>query len=196
MHPLGTAKAGHTALLLVLPLALGLVGARASQEAEPAAIHSRVLKTDAGELVLVQEALIEAPVAAVWKAYTTTEGWCAWASPVAEVNLRIGGTIRTHYDPAAEIGAPGTNVLHILNYVPERLLTLQAELSDRWPQVMREDAGNLMNVIVFSPEGEERTRVLSYGVGYRDLPAYDELMQFFIPANEGLFEKLKDYLED
>ena len=79
--------------------------------------------------------------------------------------------------------------------MPERVLTLKAELSERWPDVMKEDDGNLMNVIVFEPMGEKRTRVLSYGVGYRDLPAYEELMSFFIPANEGLFRKLKDYLE-
>ena len=112
-----------------------------------------------------------------------------------EIDLRAGGTIRTHYGPDASVGDPGTNTLHILNYVPERLLTLQAEVEERWPEIMKEDAGNLMNVIVFEPLSENRSRILSYGVGYRDSEAYDELMEFFIPANEGLFQVLKDYLE-
>lgn len=64
-----------------------------------------------------------------------------------------------------------------------------------WPDVMKQDDGKLMNVIVFEPLGEKRTRLLLYGVGYRDLPAYEDLMNFFIPANESLFRKLKDYLE-
>ena len=41
----------------------------------------------------------------------------------------------------------------------------------------------------------DETRSLSYGVGYRDTPEMSELLQFFIPANEGLFEVLKAYLE-
>ncbi len=53
-----------------------------------------------------------------------------------------------------------------------------------------------MNVIVFEPLDGGRTRIQSYGVGYRDSPAYDELMKFFIPANEGLFKKLKEHLEE
>jgi uncharacterized protein YndB with AHSA1/START domain len=166
-----------------------------SAEEGDGSVRSEVLKTDAGELVLVQELVVNAPVARVWEAYSTSQGWMAWAAPLAEVDLRIGGEIRTHYGADAKIGDPGTNVLHIVNYVPGRVLTLQAELSERWPEVMKEDAGNLMNVIVFGAEGESETRIRSYGVGYRDLPEYDKLMEFFIPANEGLLQKLKEHLE-
>ena len=122
-------------------------------------------QTDADELILEQTLEVRAPVEAA------------------------------HYAPEAKIGDPGTNTLHIVNYVPAKVLTLRAEVSDRWPEVMKQDAGNLMNVIVFDDLGDAGTRVRSYGVGYRDLPAYDELMEFFIPANEGLLRKLKGLLE-
>jgi uncharacterized protein YndB with AHSA1/START domain len=174
-------------------LLLVWTGGSLAEEAAP--IQSQLLKTEAGELVLEQTVLVEAPVKDVWNAYTTPEGWMAWASPVAAVDLRAGGTIRTHYAADAKIGDPGTNTLHIVNYVPERLLTLRAELSERWPDVMQEDDGKLMNVIVFEAIDEKRTRIRSYGVGYRDLPAYQKLMEFFVPANEGLFQKLKQHLE-
>ena len=109
------------------------------------------------------------------------------------MDLRAGGSIRTNY--TGKIGEPGTNLLHIVNYVPERVLTLRAELSERWPEIMKQDAGNLMNILVFEPHGKSRTRVLSYGVGYRDTPEYENLLNFFIPANEGLYQKLINYLE-
>ncbi|MEZ4651029.1 MAG: SRPBCC domain-containing protein [Candidatus Eisenbacteria bacterium] len=163
--------------------------------ADDSSITSTVTETAAGELVLTQEVLIEAPVSSVWDAYTTSAGWMSWAAPHAEVDLRAGGTIRTHYGADAKIGDPGTNTLHIVNYVPERVLSLQAEISERWPEVMKQDAGRLMNVIVFETPDEGTTRVLSYGVGYHKDPAYDELMGFFIPANEGLLRKLKEILE-
>ena len=171
-----------------------LVGAAANGE-DAAAVESRVETTAADELILAQEVHVEAPIADVWAAYTTSAGWMAWAAPVAEVDLRAGGTIRTHYEPDARIGDPGTNTLHILNYVPERVLTLQAELSERWPAVMQADAEHLMNVVLFDDLGAEGTRIRSYGVGYRADPAYDELMAFFVPANERLFEALKVHLE-
>ena len=175
---------------------LVLVAVAGQTAAADDSIQSEVLTTGAGELILAQEVVIEAPVSAVWKAYTTSAGWMAWAAPLVEMELRAGGTIRTHYGEGAQIGDPGTNVLHIVNYVPERVLTLRAEMSERWPEVMKEDAGNLMNVVVFETMGESKPGVSSYGVVYGDLPAYDDLMQFFIPANEGLLGKLKKHLEN
>ena len=192
----------HTLVASVSLVALAFVssrhdddqGAKATQDGT-ASISSRDVKTAAGERVLIEEILLEAPVADVWSAYTTNEGWTAWASPVAEVDLRNGGTIRTHYDKDAQIGSPGTNTLHIVNYVPERLLTLRADLQDNWPEVMKQDAGHLMNVIVFEPIDKTRTRIRSYGCGYGTSPAYEELLKFFIPANAGLYRKLKEHVE-
>lgn len=154
---------------------------------------SQVSKTDANELVLIQEVSFEAPIEDVWKAYTTAEGWTAWASPKAAIDLRVGGTILTAYQ--GEIGGSNTNTLHIVNYVPKRLLTLRAELSRNWPEIMQEDAERLSNVILFDEIADGVTRIQSYGIGYTDAPEYDQLMGFFIKANEGLYENLRAYLE-
>ena len=154
---------------------------------------SQVLRTDANELILIQEVSFDAPIADVWRAYITAEGWTAWASPKAEIDLRVGGTIRTAYQ--GEIGGSNTNTLHIVNYVPEKLLTLRAELSRNWPAIMQEDAERLSNVILFDETKEGVTRVQSYGIGYTDAPEYDQLMGFFIKANEGLYKNLRAYLE-
>ena len=154
---------------------------------------SQVLRTDANELILIQEVLFEAPIADVWRAYTTAEGWTAWASPKAEIDLRVGGTIRTAYQ--GEIGGSNTNTLHIVNYVPEKLLTLKAELNSNWPAIMQEDAERLSNVILFDETTDGVTRIQSYGIGYTDAPEYDQLMGFFIKANESLYESLRAYLE-
>ena len=184
---------------LTLSLFLGVVAVAEGSAQSPDSggdITSRVVATEAGERILIEEVQVEASVGAVWRSYTTRDGWTGWASPVVEVDLRVGGTIRTHYTIGATIGDPGTNVLHIVNYVPERVLTLQAEVEHNWPEIMKEDAQHLMNVIVFEAQGENRTRILSYGVGYRDTPAYEELLEFFVPANEGLYRNLKAFLED
>ena len=139
--------------------------------------------------------MVDAPVDAVWAAYTTAEGWRGWAAPAAQVDLRPGGTIRTHYGPDAKIGDPGTIVLHIVNYVPQRILTLRAEQQDNWPEAMKRDADHLMNVIVFDAVSDRRPRISSYGVGYGAAPEYDEMLGFFSNANRGLYEKLIAHLK-
>lgn len=164
--------------------------------ADPDPVSSRILTTAAGERILAQELRVDAPVEAVWEAYTTAAGWRRWAAPVAEVDLRVGGTIRTHYEPGAAIGDEGTNTLHIVNYVPLEVLTLRAEVGPNWPEILRQDADRLSNVILFDRLGERRTRVRSYGIGYRDAPELEELLRFFQSANEGLLERLREVLEE
>jgi uncharacterized protein YndB with AHSA1/START domain len=159
----------------------------------PEGPSSEVVGTDAGELILIQEILISAAVDDVWKAYTTSEGWTGWAAPKAEIDLRVGGTIRTAY--VGEIGGENTNTLQIVNYVPRRLLTLRADVSDNWPEIMKRDAERLSNVVLFESTGPNATQIQSFGIGYTDSPELEQLMTFFIKANEGLLENLKVYLE-
>lgn len=154
---------------------------------------STVFGTDAGELILLQEVTYAVPVEDVWRAYTTAVGWTAWAAPRAEIDLRVGGTIRTAYQ--GEIGGENTNTLHIVNYVPNQLLTLKAELSRNWPEIMQKDADNLSNVILFDEVSDGVTRIRSYGIGYSDAPEYDRLMSFFIKGNESLYRNLAAYLD-
>ena len=47
---------------------------------------------------------IEAPVAQVWAAVATSEGFRTWAAPVAQVDLRQGGMIEASYSMQARIG--------------------------------------------------------------------------------------------
>ena len=78
---------------------------------------------------------MNASLDAVWAAYTTEDGWRAWVAPHVAIDLRTGGVIETNYDRDGHIGGPGTNRLHIVHYVPRRLLTLQAELADSLARV-------------------------------------------------------------
>ncbi len=189
-------RVGWVAIAL-LAAGMAYAGADGASAAKGSAgpVRSEVLETEAGELVLVQEVRLRAPLEQVWAAYTTSEGWRAWVAPKARVDLRVGGTIRTQYDPEAEIGDPGTNTLHIVNYVPRKLLTLRAELQDNWPEVMKRDGEHLTNVVTFEALSPGETRLVSYGIGYRKDPAYERLMDFFIKGNEALYGALIRHVE-
>jgi len=82
-----------------------------------------------------------------------------------------------------------------VNYVPNELLTLRAEIAPNWPDVLKEDADRLSNVILFDELDSDRTRLRSYGIGYRDTAELRDLLAFFEDANSDLMERLKQGLE-
>lgn len=60
---------------------------------------------------------------------------------------------------------------------------------------MQKDAEKLSNVVVFEEISDSITRIQSFGIGYTDAPEYDQMMSFFIQANESLYQNLRTYLE-
>src|SRR5688500_17609411 len=70
----------------------------------------------------VTEGFINAATPEVWRLFTTAEGYQLTGVAHAEVDLKVGGSIRTHYDPKGQLGDAGTIVQEILAYDPERML--------------------------------------------------------------------------
>lgn len=168
-------------------------GADHTAQGVPEITHA-VHETDDGGLVVQETVTVHAPIERVWAAYTTSDGYASWAAVAADVDLRPGGTIRTTYREDGDLTGDGVNTLHIVNYVPMRLLTLQADVSANWPEVLKRDAANLYNVILFDSLDPTTTRVASYGLGYTDSPELRRMMAFFEQANRGLYEKLIESL--
>lgn len=158
-------------------------------------VVSTIDSTQSPELVLIQEYTVNSPIDSVWDAYTTKEGWESWAVPLAEIDLKVGGFIKSNYNKNGTIGDSTTIVTHIINYVPEKLITLQAEITDNFPEFMKQEAEDFYNVIYFDESEKGQTNVKSYGIGYKNNPKYLSLMEYFIPANEKLLMNLISYLE-
>ncbi|MHA7864228.1 SRPBCC family protein [Flagellimonas marinaquae] len=159
-------------------------------------VISKIDSTKTPELVLTQELTVKAPIDSVWNAYTTKRGWENWAVPLAEVDLKVGGYIKTNYNEQGKIGDSTTIVTHIVNYVPKTLLTLQAEIADNFPEFMKDDAKDFYNVIYFDELENGHTNIKSFGIGYKNNPKYLSLMDYFIPANEKTLMNLIAYLEN
>jgi len=129
----------------------------------------------------VTEGFINAPVAQVWRIFTTSEGFKATGVAHADVDLRIGGAIRTHYDPKGSLGDDGTIVNEILAYEPERMLTIrikQAPANFPYRNAMK----HTWTVIYFTPSGE-MTHVRIVGLGYQDDPESLAMRKFFEQGN-------------
>jgi len=155
---------------------------------------SQIDTLPSGEMMLKQEIVINASVDKVWNAYTTPAGWKKWVTPIVEMDFRINGTIKSHYDSTATLGDNGTIVTHILNYIPHKQITMQAELNENFPAFMKGEEKNLYSIFNFEKIDENQTKLTVYGIGYKNEQQWLDLINFFIQANEVTLNKLKTYL--
>lgn len=175
-------------LFLCIP---SLVIAQTTENRVASAIDSSAIDN----MILKQSFIVNVPLDSVWNAYTTKKGWESWAVAIADIDFKVNGLIRTNYNKDGKIGDSSTITLHIINYIPKRMMTLQAELTKNFPEFMKEDEKDLFNMILFEEISPSKTKVISYGIGYKNNEKYRSLMKFFIQGNEQSYLNLISYLE-
>jgi uncharacterized protein YndB with AHSA1/START domain len=133
---------------------------------------------------------IDAPVKEVWKAFTTKEGIESWMVPVAEIDFRVGGEMRTNYNKDGKIGDSGTIINAILSYDPERMLSIRATGSPaNFPY--KKALEKSWTVIYFEPLPGNRTKVRVVGLGYEEDAESQMMREFFKKGNAITLEHLK-----
>jgi len=138
---------------------------------------------------LMTEGFIGAPLAEVWRLFTSAEGYRAMGVSQATVDLRIGGEIHSHHDPDGRLGDPETIVNEILAYDPERMLALRTRRLPASFPYPRAAAGT-WSVIYFSAAGEEMTQVRIVGLGYGHDPQSQALRKFFAEGSRRTLDQL------
>ncbi|MCA8921869.1 MAG: SRPBCC domain-containing protein [Planctomycetes bacterium] len=134
------------------------------------------------EKLLVVERVIDAPVERVWAAFTDPSAMRAWLAPHVEVDLRIGGAMRTNYDAEGEIGDANTIVNTILCYDPLRMLALQNTKAPADFPFAKGTAGT-WSVTYFTALEDGRTRVKIVGLGWPDDEEGARAFAFFEKGN-------------
>lgn len=132
-----------------------------------------IARTDAAE-PLVVEAIVNAPAAKVWQAFTTSAGYAEVGVPNVTVELRIGGAIGTPSmsDPASR------TVNQIVSFEPERLLVTRVQQASAGFPAGASFA-NAWTLIYLTPLGQDMTHVRIAGMGYNEGAAATELTRFF-----------------
>lgn len=196
-------------LLLVLlsgPIA-SAVGVFAT---EPVVDQSYVART--GERVIQQSVVLDEPLHRVWDLYTTAAGLESWAAPKVEVDLRIGGSIRSNFKVGADIGEPGTVVTHILNLIPEQEIALRDDLVnlltmgglfewlDLFPQEflteLESEGDDVYTTTRFEAVGDRRTRLTVFAYGYGEGASWDRVFEETKKSNLWFFDNLSNRLTE
>lgn len=143
-----------------------------------------------GERVLQQQAIVPAPLADVWRAFTTSEGLRSFAAPVAQIDFRLGGMWEASYNPEAKIGDPANIRNEIIAYEPMKMMAVRiVNTPPNFPHP--EVAKAVWTVFDFEDLGFDRTRVTSSMVGWKSGPEWDQIYKFFEHGNAIVFDKLE-----
>lgn len=135
----------------------------------------------------VSEAMVNAPIEEVWRVFTTSEGYRKLGVAEADVDLKIGGHIRTRYE-AGSLGDSRTIEQEILAFEPHRMIAtrvVKAPADFPHPAVL-----NTWTVIYFASIAGETTHVRLVGLGYEDTAASQAMRDYFEQGNRATLDHL------
>ena len=108
----------------------------------------------------------------------------------ADIDLKIGGLMRTHYDPKGKIGDPQTIENTILCFEPNRMLAIQVKNPPaNFP--FKNAIQKMWTVIDFEEAGPSQTQIRIAGNGYGDDEESRKLRKFFENGNAYTLKKLQ-----
>ena len=143
-----------------------------------------------GERFLRFEIILDTTIAESWKLIATEEGIKKWMAPVAILDLKIGGMLKTNYNETAKIDDKGTITLGIISYIPSEILTYKITLNELFAEKCRKEDKNLQHIIQLKSPSKNKTKITSLMVGWGQGKDWDEAYAFFERGNKWTFQKL------
>jgi uncharacterized protein YndB with AHSA1/START domain len=130
-----------------------------------AATHAAPRPAAADSDGYVREAVITGPVDLVWGLLTTDLGIRSWLAPQAEVDLRVGGLVRTHQDPKGKLGDPQTAVSRVMAVRPKKTFSFRLEQAPKGFYMANMIEGTSYDVALEAlPGGKTRIRCEGNGL--------------------------------
>jgi len=137
------------------------------------------------------EATVKAPVAEVWRVFTTSKGAEEFFAQKANIRLAIGGPYEIQFDPKNE--QSGTKGLKVLSYAPAEMISFQWNAPTEYPEVRN---GGTWVVVQMRPEGTDRTHVTVTHYGWKDGAEWDEAYVHFVRGWGDLINRLERRFTD
>lgn len=165
-----------TGLLLILALGLAVVPLDGQRSGS----------TVTGRFVRV-EGDVAAPVAEVWRVWTTSAGAEEFFAQKANISLAIGGPYEIQFDPADD--RSGTKGLRILSYSPLEMISFQWNAPPQFPEVR---TGGTWVVVQMRPVDAYTTHVTITHLGWKDGPEWDKAYAHFQQGWSELMTRLQN----
>ena len=131
---------------------------------------------------LVHEGIVNAPPDQVWDAFATSEGLESWMAAHAAIEIKLGGRMKTQYDPKGTIDDARAIENTIFSYEPKRMLSFKVTKAPQgfpFPNAIK----NMWTVVYFEPQGEKATRVRVVSMGFGNDDEAKKMREFFNRGN-------------
>lgn len=162
-------------------IAVALLCAASTADAGP--IRDTSFRDAEGHRVQQLETIIDAPVAKVWAAFTTDEGFKTWGAPVAHIIPGHDGMLEASYLPTSKIGDVENIRNRIVVYFPEHLLVIHNEHVPKGGPFKQEVIDKIRTIFEFQDMGGAKTRLIESGVGYGEGADFDNMYAHFRAGN-------------
>ncbi len=139
----------------------------------------------AGLLATAQERFIDksvrvkAPVDAVWKAWTTSEGITSFFAPGARIEARVDGPFEVYMNPLAPPGQKGADDMRILALQDRKMITFTWNAPPHLPEAR---AQRTYVTIRLKPAGADETDLTLHHGGWGDGGQWDQAYAYFDKA--------------
>jgi uncharacterized protein YndB with AHSA1/START domain len=145
-------------------------------------------------LSFVNEGTINAPIADVWRVWSTSEGYKTVGVALADVDLRVGGLIRSRYAADGTLGDEQTIENEILAFEPPRMIAFRIHktpsnfpFKDAWKHTW--------TVVTLTALPDGRTHMRAASLGFGSDPESMAMRRFFERGNAQTLETMAAHFE-
>ena len=143
----------------------------------------------AGAPSFVNEGVVAAPIEDVWKTWSTSEGYRSLGVALADVDLRLGGLIRSRYGADGTLGDEQTIENEIIAYEPPRMIAIRIHKTPaNFP--FKEAWKHTWTVVTLTPVDGNRTNIRVASLGFGSDPESLAMRRFFERGNEQTIKTL------
>jgi len=146
-------------------------------------------QTSADGPSFVTEGVVAAPIEEVWRVWSTSDGFRSTGVSLADVDLRVGGLIRSRYNAGGVLGDDQTIENEILAFEPPRMIAIRIHKTPAgFP--FKEAWKHTWTVITLTPLGDRSTHMRAASLGYGSDPESQMMRRFFERGNQQTLDAL------
>lgn len=135
-----------------------------------------------------KEVEVKAPVAQVWKSWSTAEGLGGFFAPKAVIDLKVHGAFEILFFPDAPKGQRGAEDLNVLAFVPGEMLAFEWNHPPQFTSLRGKKTFVVVQMRAVAPD---RTVVTLTHLGWQHGGEWDQAYQYFGSAWDTVLERLK-----
>ena len=138
------------------------------------------------------EGIVNAPIEEVWKVFATSQGYTILGPALADVDLRVGGLIRSRYSKDGTLGDAETIENVILAYEPPTMMAIRIVKTPRtFP--FKEAWKHTWTVMTLRPLDGGRTLVRGASLGYGTDQESVAMRKFFEAGNQQTIQSIQKH---